>query len=321
MALPLAGKTAIVTGAGSGINLAFTRLLLSRQCNVLLADLALRPEAEDLVNVHSSRTKLSNGRAVFQHTDVRDWTHLDRCFERARDEFGGREVDVVCPGAGIYEPPFSSFWHPPGSPPSCDPVDGSRYASLDINLTHPIRMTQLAIQHFLSASSTPPSRKSIIHISSIAGQFTPLPAPIYNATKHAINGFVRTLAPLDKRLGIRVTCVAPGVIKTPLWTDHPDKMRLLSRDDEWVAPEAVADVMAALVSEAEIEVHASGAEEFGEGKKVGVQGGMVVEVAKGRRRVVRSFMDPGPLAVGGNTASNMPAEEEMILESLERGEV
>lgn len=123
MALSLAGKTAIVTGAGSGttapfcicrdislltrtlsgINLAFTRFLLARQCNVLLADLALRPEAQDLVNAHSSRTKLSNGRAVFQKTDVRVWKDLEKMFEAAGSAFGGG-VDVVCPGAGIWEP-------------------------------------------------------------------------------------------------------------------------------------------------------------------------------------------------------------------------
>ena len=92
----------------SGINLAFTRYLLSRQCNVLLADLALRPEAQDLVNAHSSRSKLSNGRAVFQQTDVRIWADLERMFEVAGREVrkaGGQGVvDIVCPGAGVYEP-------------------------------------------------------------------------------------------------------------------------------------------------------------------------------------------------------------------------
>ena len=123
MALSLAGKTAIITGAGSGnplpssnvyqhrllvrafsgINLAFTRYLLARQCNVLLADLSLRPEAQDLVNAHSSRTRLSNGQAVFHKTDLRVWKDLEKMFEAARNVFGG-DVDVVCPGAGVYEP-------------------------------------------------------------------------------------------------------------------------------------------------------------------------------------------------------------------------
>lgn len=143
-----------------------------------------------------------------------------------------------------------------------------------------------------------------------------MPAAIYNATKHAINGFVRSLALLDKSLGIRVTCVAPGVIKTPLWTDNSDKMRLLAEGDEWVTPEEVADTMGALVGADEIEVQAVGGEE-GE-KRVKVEGGLVVEISKGRKRVVLQYGDPGPEGRAGNTVSGMDAEEESLLARLGR---
>lgn len=69
-------------------------------CNVLIADLAVRPEAEVLVKKHSS----GPARVVFQQTDVRDWIQLERMFEVAEREFG--EIDVVCPGAGVYEPVY-----------------------------------------------------------------------------------------------------------------------------------------------------------------------------------------------------------------------
>jgi 3-hydroxybutyrate dehydrogenase len=82
---------------------------------------------------------------------------------------------------------------------------------MDINLIHPIRTTQLAISRFLGAKSP----KHILHISSIAGQEANLPVPIYSATKHGLNGFVRSLAELDQKVGIRVTAIAPGIIKTP----------------------------------------------------------------------------------------------------------
>ena len=201
---------------------------------------------------------------------------------------------------------------------------------------HPIRTTQLAISHFL-ASSKPVSAKNpkaVIHISSIAGQVTPLAAPIYNATKHGINGFVRSLAPLSARLGVRVTAVAPGVIKTPLWTDNPEKMRLVKDADAWVTPEYVADAMVALVEDEEIEVSATGATSGGDGgnapsglstgdsrqgtRMVKVQGGMILEVAKGSRRVVEQFNDPGPSGEG-NTVSGMGIAEEEIFESLKSG--
>jgi NAD(P)-dependent dehydrogenase (short-subunit alcohol dehydrogenase family) len=123
MALSVKGRTAIVTGAGSGmsldpslrlkvsalegrrcvdftigINLSFAKLLVENGCNVLIADLALRPEAQVLADKHSS----GPARVVFQQTNVVDWLQLERMFEVAEKEFG--EIDIVCPGAGVYEP-------------------------------------------------------------------------------------------------------------------------------------------------------------------------------------------------------------------------
>lgn len=85
----------------AGINLAFARALLSKHCNVLFADRALRPEAQELVSQHSKPSP-SQTKAVFQQTDVRDWQQLDRMFHTATAAFG--TIDVVCPGAGVYEP-------------------------------------------------------------------------------------------------------------------------------------------------------------------------------------------------------------------------
>lgn len=92
----LNGKTALVTGGGSGISLAFTLRLLTAGCNVVVADLALSPEAEALNNY------TSNPKAVFQKTDVTDWAQLDAAFKIALDTFG--RLDLVCPGAGSSEP-------------------------------------------------------------------------------------------------------------------------------------------------------------------------------------------------------------------------
>ncbi|KAL9612671.1 MAG: hypothetical protein Q9167_002753 [Letrouitia subvulpina] len=333
MALSLGGKTAIVTGAGSGINLAFARLLLERGCNVVFADLVLRPEADDVVACYSNRSH-SAARAVFQQTDVREWPQLERMFRTAIEEFGG--VDVVCPGAGVYEPPFSSFWHPPGIDPSLDSATSSRYAILDINLTHPIRTTQLAMTYFLAwASSSPLSLsvarrpKHIIHISSIAAQVTPFLAPIYNATKHGLSGFVRSLAPLDREFGIRVTAVAPGVIDTPLWRDNPEKLRLIneSEGDEWVSAEFVAETMVRLLEEEEVEIEDPEADATNlpsEGRKGGqrivrVEGGLILEVSKGRVRKVEQFGDRGPKGKG-NTVRNAKLAHEEILQRLGGGE-
>ncbi|EMC93731.1 hypothetical protein BAUCODRAFT_112155 [Baudoinia panamericana UAMH 10762] len=287
------GKTAIITGAGSGINFCFARLLLSRNCNVVIGDLGLRPEAQELVNQHSSIDKFK-ARAVFVKCNVVQWPDLDKLFEVADKEFGG--ADIVCPGAGIFEPHWTNFWHPPGTSKSQDsaqPAGGlGHYALFDINVTHPIRCTQLAISRWLNpikdsrvgkASATNPKR--VVHISSVAGQTPGFATPLYMASKHALSGFIRSLAQLDF-LGIRVNGVAPGVIKTPLWTDHPEKLKMVDESqDAWVEPEEVAEAMLRCCEDQT------------------VTGGYVMEVVKGKTRYVDWKMDPGPSGLGANTAN------------------
>nr|OQO23744.1 hypothetical protein B0A51_08964 [Rachicladosporium sp. CCFEE 5018] len=282
------GKTAIVTGAGSGINYCFAKLLLERGCNVVIADLGLRPEAQKLIDQHTKQP-----RAVFVKTDVVNWDQLANMFDVAEKEFGG--ADVVCPGAGIFEPHWTNFYHPPGTAKSKDDPHGhngiGHYALFDININHPIRTTQLAMSRWLNPSANSKvgkvnlsNPKRIVHISSIAGQAPSTSTPMYIASKHALSGFIRSLAPLEARLGIRVNGVAPGVIKTPLWTEHPEKMLMIDEaNDIWVQPEEVAKAMLRCV----------------EGEGDDVKGGTVMEVLKGRTRTVGWRNDPGPEGPGG----------------------
>ncbi len=134
---------------------------------------------------------------------------------------------------------------------------------------------------------------------------------MYNASKHAINGFVRSLAPLEAQLGIRVAAVAPGVVKTPLWTDHAEKLKAVGKSDEWVTPEEVADVMRKLV-----DADKTAEELGGNGEMIKIQGGSIVEVSCKRVRDVQAFNDPGPHGRAGNTASNMGALEDEVWSAL-----
>ena len=169
-------------------------------------------------------------------------------------------------------------------------------------MTHPIRTTQLAISNWLNpsqdskvgkASATNPKR--IVHISSIAGQLPGFSTPLYIASKHAISGFIRSLAQLDSTLGIRVNGVAPGVIKTPLWTDHPEKMKLIDEaNDTWVTPEEVAEQMLRCCEDDEID------------------GGYVLEVLKNQYRKVGWKMDPGPQGEGASVSNRAVLNEEVF---------
>ena len=98
MAFDLKGKPALVTGAGSGICLAFAQKLLKSGCNVVFADLGLRPEAESVVN----KFKDGGNKGAFIKTDVTNWIQVKAAFDEAMTTFG--RLDIVCPGAGIFEP-------------------------------------------------------------------------------------------------------------------------------------------------------------------------------------------------------------------------
>ncbi|OQD83909.1 hypothetical protein PENSOL_c137G12045 [Penicillium solitum] len=157
MAFSVQGKTAIVTGAALVSNLlhycidfCFATLLLENGCNCLIADLGLRPEAQALIEKYAAKSE-HGGRAAFQKTDVTDWNQLEEMFVVAERTFG--EIDIVCPGAGVYEPPWSNFCSPPGGKESKDSPSGGRYATMDINLVHPIRTTQIAISRILGAKT------------------------------------------------------------------------------------------------------------------------------------------------------------------------
>ncbi|VUC32662.1 unnamed protein product [Clonostachys rosea] len=298
MALDVASKVAIITGAGSGINFSFAKLLLENKCNVILADLTLRPEAADLVSSYSDGS--ATPRAIYMRVDVTDWKQLEEMFRMAEHEFG--HADIICPGAGVFEPvstaknevPFSNFWIPPATGSSADSPQMSRYASIDINLSHPIRCTQLAISHFIRHKIP----GSIVLISSMAAQSSYIGCPLYVAAKHGISGFVRSLAGLERPPNpkvppIRVSAVAPGIVKTPIWLESDKIQWLHSEKDKWVAPEEVADVMLGLI------------------QKDDYKGGSVVEVGRNKVRKVEMLNDPGPQGDGLTVSAGVKGVEEV----------
>ncbi|KAM3429575.1 hypothetical protein NHJ13734_008117 [Beauveria thailandica] len=286
-----------------GINLAFAKLLLAKGCNVVVADIKLRPESEALLSEYSSS---SDGapRAVFVKTDVSAWEDLRNMLDRAVSEFGSFEV--VCPGAGVFEPPTSNFWHPPGSDTSRDFVDANHYTALDINLTHPIRATQLALQHWLkpenAAQQTPESPKRVVNVASIAGYTPVFHCPLYAAAKYGVVGFTRSLAHLDAVAGIRVSAIAPGVVSTPMINEHPEDI-VDADKDALITPQEVAEAMLSLV---ESEDHA---------------GGTVLEVGVAYTRTVSVWNDPGPTQElhKGTTLSGMENVAVNIAKTLQDG--
>lgn len=83
-----------------GINLAFTKLLYEKGCSVVIADLRLHHSAKAFLDTipGDARTKV-----LFRPTDVTVWRELEEVFQFTQARLG-TAPDIVCPGAGIFEP-------------------------------------------------------------------------------------------------------------------------------------------------------------------------------------------------------------------------
>lgn len=193
-----------------GINLAFTEQLLARGCSVLLADIKLRPEAEEVVARHASAARGGQPAALFHKTDLTDWAQISAMWAAALAAFP--QVDVVCNGAGILDPPEACFWNPPGvSPLAGDAADArpGQYRTFAVNTAAPIRLAQIAIDYWLRNRRV---RGNLLWVASVGGYVHNFQSPLYFASKAAVVSFVRCLALLREKLGIRNAAICPGPV-------------------------------------------------------------------------------------------------------------
>ena len=172
---------------------------------------------------------------------------------------------------------MSSFWQ---FNKGADTIQSSSYLSIDLNVTHPIRATQVAIDFFLRQKL---GHGVVLLISSIAAQLPLLPIPLYTSSKHAISGFTRSLGHLEETLNIRVNGIAPGVVKTPIWSAQKSAW-VDESVDVWVTVDKVVDVMIDLIT------------------KPDLVGGTVLEVGVDAVRPVSELNDPGPNGRGHTVA-------------------
>ncbi|RYP17315.1 hypothetical protein DL765_004606 [Monosporascus sp. GIB2] len=203
------GKVAIVTGAGSGIGHALTELLLENGCSVMMADLKLRPEAEATLNKYSATAR-------FQQTDIANWKDISKLWEATLAGFG--RVDIVVNGAGIYEPPSSSFWNPPGvSSLAMDRADAEvgQYNTFAVNTIGPIRLAQIAFDYWLQKRGD--VKGNLLWVSSVAAYVHQSLSPLYMASKAAIVSMAKCLGGLRQAVGIRSAAICPGAVDTPIF--------------------------------------------------------------------------------------------------------
>lgn len=179
----------------------------------MIADLALRPESEATLAQyrHDGTSPPSNPSAAFHKTDVTNWAQLSELFETTLKTFG--RVDIVVNGAGIFEPPWSSYWNPPGvSPKAKDAADAAigSYNIFNINTIGPIRLSQIALDYWLQNREV---KGNLLWVASMGGYIHSIQTPLYFASKAAMISVVKSLQGLKQLVGIKNSVVCPGPVR------------------------------------------------------------------------------------------------------------
>lgn len=225
----LRGKTALVTGAASGIGLA-TATLLGRNG----AKVALNYLPGDNRGAEALGTLKAEGLDVVAAEGNAATTGEAEAMTLAAIEKLGR-LDILINNAGItktVEPiPF----------PDLDAMTDEFWASiLDTNLVGPFRVSRAA------APALKASKGAIVNTCSVAGLGRRGSSMAYAASKAGIinltKGLARALAP-----DVRVNGVAPGFVETPITASWPDSRRAMTRErtilGRTAQPEEIAEVM------------------------------------------------------------------------------
>ena len=218
--MTLAGKTAVVTGASSGIGEATARLLAQKGCNVALA-----ARREELLN--SLAAELGEGTLVAP-TDVTDPAACAALVARTVERFGSLEVLINNAGLGLY-----------GSIADGDPEDWRRM--FGVNVLGVLYTTRAAVRQMLRQGSG-----DVVFVSSLAGRRVPrADGTVYAATKHAITAIAEGLRMDVHDKGIRVINVEPGLVRTEFpESSYPSAEEFYAQKE--YAPLEAEDVAAAV---------------------------------------------------------------------------
>jgi len=230
--MAVAGKSAIVTGGGSGIGEAAARLLAAEGVSVVVAD--LNDEAAGEV---AESIKAGGGEAAPFKINVAEMAEAEKCVEFTVEKYG--EVSILVNNAGVVRDTLI----PMMTREQWDMV-------IDVNLGGCFNMAKACVRPMMQKRYG-----RIVNTSSIAGRFGGRGQANYAASKAGIDALTRVLAMelSSKKRNITVNGVAPGMIVTPLseqvrsLTD--DKIMDLVPLERYGTPQDVANVIRFLASE------------------------------------------------------------------------
>ena len=189
----LADRKALVTGAAGGIGLAIAKRLVAHGAFVSVAD----RQAEGLRRAVTESLPVNTCELV---GNVSQETDAEGLIARASEAMGG--LDILVNNAGVSEPPIATV----------DQTLDRWTRVIDTNLRGVYLMSRAFGRHILGLST----RGAIVNISSIAGLEGFPASNAYGVSKAGVAHMTKTMAVEWAPRGIRVNCVAPGFIDTPM---------------------------------------------------------------------------------------------------------
>jgi NAD(P)-dependent dehydrogenase (short-subunit alcohol dehydrogenase family) len=195
----LQGKTALVTGGGSGIGLATAKALLAEGARVAIAgrnEEKLRQAAESLQG---------GDRLLFHSTDITSAEQVQSLVARVRQQFGPLDILVNNAGMNVKERMLHEL------------TPESWRTQVQTNLDGPFYCIHAVLPEMLERREG-----VIININSVAGlRASPLGGAAYSAAKFGAHALALCLAEEVRESGIRVSNIYPGEVDTPILEHRP----------------------------------------------------------------------------------------------------
>ncbi len=195
------GKVALGSGAGSGIGRATAMGFAARGASVAVADID-RGKAETV----AAEIRAAGGKAIAITADAGTPAGIDAMVSDTVRAFGGLDI--------LHNNAFGNLALPPGRSRLAftgDLDDAVWTHTIDLALTGVFRATRRALPELLARGGG-----AIVNTASISGLFADYAIAAYNAAKAGVINLTRVTALEYAGRGIRVNCVCPGAIDTPL---------------------------------------------------------------------------------------------------------
>ena len=229
--MEIKGKVGVITGGSSGIGRATAERLAKEGAAIVVADLDEAGGAETVKRIESA-----GGRAVFVKADVTRLEDARRMLDTAVSKFGRLDILHNNAGIGVGAPGF------PEAPPE------RWHLVIEIDLQAVILGTGLAAPLMQKHGGG-----TIINTASMAGLYPHRQDVVYGAAKGGVVNFTHSLAFWEAERKIRVNCVCPGIVDTPLvrkGIEAATKLGFLAKPfvpAKMIQPEEIADAVVSLV--------------------------------------------------------------------------